>query len=254
MGPERKGTMQNSKVFSMSSVRDVTARLVSGFFYAAPHSPECARNKNVDYTACFRHMVERPMYQNVAARMFAGYYAYDHRQNICLKSGQRCSATLDAVIASACDLNFIMVSEAWKSSILLLFETLPWIAPSKAYLPVTGKSQGGADVGRRNTERRYEEGLGNVTTPELMDLAKTRNAVDVQLHEFITAMFCNRLRVLGLINHSLVVEELVAFKSLGGMCYDESNTQATLARFRPFKTTNGEKCRLFQPLAREHFL
>lgn len=76
---------------------------------------------------------------------------------------------------------------------------------------------GGADVGRRNTERRYEEGLGNVTTPELMDLAKTRNAVDVQLHEFITAMFCNRLRVLGLINHSLVVEELVAFKSLGGM-------------------------------------
>lgn len=55
MGPERKGTMQNSKVFSMSSVRDVTARLVSGFFYAAPHSPECARNKNVVSTKLFGH-------------------------------------------------------------------------------------------------------------------------------------------------------------------------------------------------------
>lgn len=54
-------------------------------------------------------MVERPMYQNVAARMFAGYYSYDHRRTICLKPGERCHATLDTVIASVCDLNFIMV-------------------------------------------------------------------------------------------------------------------------------------------------
>lgn len=35
------------QVFSMSNLRDVSDRLISGFFYTAPHSPMCARQQNV---------------------------------------------------------------------------------------------------------------------------------------------------------------------------------------------------------------
>lgn len=35
------------QVFSMSNLRDVPDRLVSGFFYTAPHSPTCARQEIV---------------------------------------------------------------------------------------------------------------------------------------------------------------------------------------------------------------
>lgn len=35
--------VRDPNIFSMSNIRDVTARMVSAFFYASPHSPQCAR-------------------------------------------------------------------------------------------------------------------------------------------------------------------------------------------------------------------
>ena len=47
MGHEAKASLREPSVFSMSNLRDVVDRLVSGFFYTAPHSPECARRETV---------------------------------------------------------------------------------------------------------------------------------------------------------------------------------------------------------------
>lgn len=44
---EKKAMLRDPKTFSMSNIRDVTTRMVSGFFYASPHSPTCARNDKV---------------------------------------------------------------------------------------------------------------------------------------------------------------------------------------------------------------
>lgn len=52
-------------------------------------------------------MLRRPTYQNVASRMFAGYYAYDERYPMCIESMKGCSADLHTVLTTACDLNFI---------------------------------------------------------------------------------------------------------------------------------------------------
>lgn len=73
------------------------------------------------------------------------------------------------------------------------------------------------DVARHNTGRRHEEGISHITTPELVDLALKKNAVDVQPHLFTSAMFCLRLRISGLIDHPLVAEELKSLKSLNDM-------------------------------------
>ena len=47
MSHDARAALQDPSVFSMSNVRDVVDRLVSGFFYTAPHSPECARREIV---------------------------------------------------------------------------------------------------------------------------------------------------------------------------------------------------------------
>lgn len=70
------------------------------------------------------------------------------------------------------------------------------------------------DTTRHNTGERHQKGIVHIATPELMDLARQENAVDMELHEFVTALFCERLGVLGLIDHPVVVEELTAFKPL----------------------------------------
>lgn len=74
-----------------------------------------------------------------------------------------------------------------------------------------------ANVGRINTGKHHQEGIGRIKTPQLMDLARGFNTVDVELHQFVTAMFCDRLRKTGLLNHPLVMEELMAFPSTSQM-------------------------------------
>lgn len=47
MNPKKRAMLRDPKIFSMSSIRDVTARMVSAFFYSSPHSPPCARKDSV---------------------------------------------------------------------------------------------------------------------------------------------------------------------------------------------------------------
>lgn len=55
------------------------------------------------------------MFQNVAARMLVGHYAYDGSVKLCLdkqlareaEGGEDCEADLKDVIQGACNLNFV---------------------------------------------------------------------------------------------------------------------------------------------------
>ena len=47
MGTEEISALENPSVYSMSNIRDVVNRLVSGFFYGSQHAPECAKEEVV---------------------------------------------------------------------------------------------------------------------------------------------------------------------------------------------------------------
>lgn len=47
MGGKEVRLLRNPALFSMSNLRDVVDRLVSGFFDVGPHSPACAHMDNV---------------------------------------------------------------------------------------------------------------------------------------------------------------------------------------------------------------
>ncbi|CAM9476606.1 unnamed protein product, partial [Hapterophycus canaliculatus] len=47
MGSKEIARLNSPTVFSMSNLRGVTDRMISGFFYTSPHSPKCARIDNV---------------------------------------------------------------------------------------------------------------------------------------------------------------------------------------------------------------
>lgn len=65
--------LQDPLVFSMSNIRDVVDRLVSGFLFGSIHSPECAKREKVvcgvniwsstvAHFWCFRHPFEPVCY------------------------------------------------------------------------------------------------------------------------------------------------------------------------------------------------
>lgn len=74
-----------------------------------------------------------------------------------------------------------------------------------------------AEFSRHNSGKRHEEGIGQIT-PDLKELARRTNAPDEELHEFVTAKFCDRLRGLGLLEHPLVKEDLEGNERLGQRC------------------------------------
>lgn len=63
-----------------------------------------------DYVECFRTMVDMPAYQNVAARMFTGNFAYAASKTLCVKGEPGCLFTLDMAIKNACNFNFITMA------------------------------------------------------------------------------------------------------------------------------------------------
>eukprot|EP00904_Undaria_pinnatifida_P002324 jgi/Undpi1/12092/HiC_scaffold_4.g01790.m1 len=137
MGTEEISALENPSVYSMSNIRDVVNRLVSGFFYGSQHAPECAKEEVVDYEECFAEMTNLPRYQNIASRMFAGHDVYDGDVRVCLQEdSEDCAETLATVVAGACNLNIIIITEVWQTSLVLLFETLPWLRPTEEFFPV----------------------------------------------------------------------------------------------------------------------
>ncbi|CAB1109616.1 unnamed protein product [Ectocarpus sp. CCAP 1310/34] len=241
MDPKRNTMLEDPSVFSMSNIRDVVDRMVSGFLYTQPHSPLCTRTDDVDYESCFEEMMNTTKFQNVAARMVSGHDAYDSSIKLCMNKDQdvggeaACAEDLESVMKGACNLNFVTMCEAWGSSVLLLFETLPWLEPTADFFPAPRHRhhQCGCDLGRvtpvyssedakesaasgpqrQNTGAKHEEGMKHIT-PELRDAARSANAVDEALHELVSAKFCERLREAGLLHHPLVVAELATYEPL----------------------------------------
>ncbi|CAM9301460.1 unnamed protein product [Ectocarpus sp. 4 AP-2014] len=259
-----KATMlEDPGVFSMSNLRDVVDRMVSGFFYVHPHSPPCARMENVDYESCFESMINAPEFQNIAARMVSGHYAYEGGIMLCMNKDQgvggdaTCAEDLKSVFREACNLNFVTMCEVWDLSALLLFETLPWLGPTADYFPALNRhhrqlpsaedAAAASSPWRQNTGAKYGEGIKHIT-PELREAARSANAVDEALHEFVSAKFCQRLRETGLLHHPLVAAELATHEPLDHRCNDEAWVNDTLEYFAPI--TPGE-CRLYQPFEKQ---
>eukprot|EP00752_Nemacystus_decipiens_P005402 g4898.t1 len=263
MDPEALAILKDPAVFSMTNVRGVVDRLVSGFFYAQPHSPSCARKDVVDYEECFTNMVDDPTFQNIAARMLTGHDAYDGSAELCLDKqqtregggGHDCAADLEDVIRGACNLNFVAMCETWKSSVLLLLETLPWLGPTAALFPipkpeheraldasVAAGEDPAAGGSRHNTGAKHKEGVRHIT-PALREAASRANPVDEALHEFVTAKFCGRLREAGLLHHPLVAEELATSELLDRRCNNETWAADALERYMPLTP---QDCRLYQ--------
>lgn len=53
----------------------------------------------------------------------------------------------------------------------------------------------------------HDEGIKHIT-PALRERASRANAVDLAVHEFVSAKFCDRLAQVGLLEHPLVAEDL----------------------------------------------
>ncbi|CAM9965000.1 unnamed protein product [Scytosiphon promiscuus] len=158
---------------------------------------------------------------------------------------------------SACSLHCPTTrnSETWESSILLLFETLPWLGPSSDFFPLPKPEHRSEDPGvqvlpdagsRHNTGARHEEGIKHIT-PDLREAASRANQVDEALHEFVSAKFCDRLRETGLLDHPLVASELATYELLDQRCNDASWASDTLKRYEPITPAS---CRLYRPVAK----
>ncbi|CAN0111765.1 unnamed protein product [Ectocarpus sp. 4 AP-2014] len=266
MDSKRNTMLEDPSVFSMSNIRDVVNRMVSGFLYTQPHSPLCTKTEDVDYEICFEEMTNTTKFQNVAARMVSGHDAYDNSIKLCMKKDQHvgkeaaCVEDLESVVKGACNLNFVTMCEAWASSVLLLlFETLPWLEPTADFFPASRNrhrqlsssedAKEGAASGpqRQNTGAKHEEGIKHIT-PELRDAARSANAVDEALHEYVLAKFCERLREAGLLHHPLVGAELATYEPLEHRCNDETWAKDTLERFAPIMP---DDCRLYQPFDKQ---
>eukprot|EP00903_Cladosiphon_okamuranus_P018398 g16922.t1 len=257
MGLKALDILEDPAVFSMTNLRGVVDRLVSGFFYTKPHSPKCAREDVVDYKECFMKMVDNSKFQNIAARMLTGHYAYEDSAKLCLDKQQAhgdCGSDLGDVIQGACNVNFVTMCETWGSSVLLLFEVLPWLGPTPAFFPIPKPEHpkvapgvsvvAGGDGSRHNTGAKHEEGIKHIT-PALREAARRANSIDEALHEFVSAKFCQRLRDTGLLDHPLVAEELATFELLDQRCNDATWVADTLEKYKPFTP---EDCRLYRPM------
>ena len=47
MSEKENRVLADASVFSMSHIRDIVDRLVSGFFYGSGHAPQCAKENSV---------------------------------------------------------------------------------------------------------------------------------------------------------------------------------------------------------------
>ena len=219
--------LEKGSSFSMSNMRGVVDRVVSGFFYSAPHSPKCTKDENVNYEECFLRMTEFKSHRNVMSKMVTGHYAYDGK-NICVHEEDDCDETLKSVIRGACNLNFVTILESWQSSILLLFETLPWIKPNESFFPLKDHNP------YRSSNKKHIE----LITNDMRTISHEANIVDVYLYEFVSAKFCESLEKQGLMNYPLVLEEL----EINNICGNWVQTLQDLEYLTPID------CRLYNSM------
>lgn len=219
--------LEKGSSFSMSNMRGVVDRVVSGFFYSAPHSPKCTEDENVNYEECFLRMTEFKSHRNVMSKMVTGHYAYDGK-NICVHEEDDCDETLKSVIRGACNLNFVTILESWQSSILLLFETLPWIKPNESFFPLKDHNP------YRSSNKKHIE----LITNDMRTISHEANIVDVYLYEFVSAKFCESLEKQGLMNYPLVLEEL----EINNICGNWVQTLQDLEYLTPID------CRLYNSM------
>lgn len=66
---------------------------------------------------------------------------------------------------------------------------------------------------RKNTNKKHNEGIRHISEGMRM-VAREANGVDEELHQFVSAKFCDRLDEAGLLNHPLIRDEMKSFQPL----------------------------------------
>ena len=87
------------------------------------------------------------------------------------------------------------------------------IKTHRAQYFLAGETSGVAIAFRKNTDKKYDEGKNHITQA-MREMAREANAVDEELHQFVSAKFCYRLNEVGLLKHPLVLEELESFEPI----------------------------------------
>lgn len=97
-----------------STLLHVCPRKLSHVLPSIPPLRRTSSRHLKDYEACFTEMTHNSAFQNVAARMVSGHYAYDGRKKMCLDKQQGsgdgsgdCAEDLRSVIQGACNINFV---------------------------------------------------------------------------------------------------------------------------------------------------
>ena len=68
-------------------------------------------------------------------------------------------------------------------------------------------------------------------TPAMREAASRANPVDEALHEFVSAKFCHRLRMMGVLDEPLVANELASNELLLQRCADSETQPAYLLAY-----------------------
>lgn len=114
----------DSRVPSISMMRNPFTRSLSGFFYPGiHHNSDCPK----DIDACFVEYAQNPKWQNIAVKMLTGDHAYAPVKT-CI-TNDTCVHSVQKAIENLRLFAFMGVAEMWELSLLVFHRKFPSLAP-----------------------------------------------------------------------------------------------------------------------------
>jgi hypothetical protein len=190
----------------ISSVREPSSRLLSGFFYYPPHRPEL--EKGHAWKVFKDDYIRNPIYRNVMTKMYSGSYAYDPYDEA--------QHTLDRAKKNVCSrLVWYGITEFPILSALLLYEMSPFsllipnpvafgLPPRESPPPTTTTDTDSSDSVHNTSDT---DGLRVNDSDEYMkfktktfsrrdgnEFVQKYNNEDYELYTFMVQLFCIRIR------------------------------------------------------------
>lgn len=168
------------KVPTLLMMRDPVRRAVSGFFYEGHGPPDTAA---CPFTTCYQNATgqDGARWVDIVAKMLCDHMPYDN----VVPSRTRAMSVLE-------HLDFVGVSELWASSLAVLYMTFPGAERSHIDFSVTG------DGARGNVNADYASFRTSGVTPDLVDVTKKANEIDMALYLQAVRLLCTRLAAFGL--------------------------------------------------------
>jgi len=137
--------LMNSKVVSISMMREPVSRAISAYFYPGiHHNSKCKAGQE----QCFEEYMDNNRWQNIVVKMMSGAYAYAP-EHTCEKESE-CKRSLQVATRSLDSLLIMGIAEMWELSLFLLHLKLPRFAPLLSEFRIGdahGSSSSGSSAG-----------------------------------------------------------------------------------------------------------